>query len=371
MNIQLIPPDCMISTPPVRVLSVDDSPFFRKILSDILGHRADIELVGCANDPYEARDSLLAMKVDVLTLDLEMPRMGGLTFLKLIMERKPMPVIVLSSVSPSGSQNAIQALVAGAFTVIEKPGNLAATTSFGEKLVRDIKTAAAAAPVRQRRPALLNPCVSTRPMPSSLFDPRHIIALGASTGGTQALEQVLTAMPPKLPGIVIVQHIPKGFSASFAARLDRVCAMEVREARDGDVVSPGLALLAPGDQHMEVYWVRDHYCVRLSAGALVEHQRPSVDVLFNSLASCAGSYTIAALMTGMGRDGASGMKVLHGLGAYTIAQNAETSVVYGMARKAVELNAVDSILPLANIAGGIVKALQTHKTRMQVASHAQ
>ncbi|HEY0255984.1 MAG TPA: chemotaxis response regulator protein-glutamate methylesterase [Candidatus Methylacidiphilales bacterium] len=370
MSMQLAPLDCMINRPPVRVLSVDDSPFFRKILSDILGHRTDIDLVGCANDPYEARDSLLALKVDVLTLDLEMPRMGGLTFLKLIMERKPMPVIILSSVAPSGSPDAVQAMMAGAYTVIEKPANLAATTGFGEKLVRDIKTAAAA-PLRRHRPALLNPCVSTRPMPTSIFDPRHIIALGASTGGTQALEEVLTALPPKLPGIVIVQHIPKGFSTSFAARLDRVCALEVREAKDGDVIRPGLALLAPGDQHMEIHWIRDHYRVRLSAGTFVEHQRPSVDVLFNSLANCAGSYTIAALMTGMGRDGASGMKVLHDLHAYTIAQNAETSVVYGMARKAVELNAVDSILPLTSIAGAIVKALQTHKTRMQVASNAQ
>jgi len=349
-------------TKPIRVLSVDDSALFRRVLADILGRHRDIELVGCAGDPYTARDRLLSMSVDVLTLDLELPRMAGLTFLKLIMERKPMPVIVLSSQTPAGSQKAIEALIAGAFAVIEKPGNLSNKESFGEKLVHDIKMAAAA-PQRSRQPGQRN----RQPLPhastASAFDSRQIIALGASTGGTQALEQVLTTLPDNLPGIVVVQHIPAGFSSSFAARLNRGCAMEVREAKDGDAVQAGLVLIAPGDRHMEVQWMRDHYRVRLHAGPFVEHQRPSVDVLFKSLANCAGKHTVAALLTGMGKDGAAGMKMLHDLQAHTIAQDAGSSVVYGMARKAVELEAVDSIVPLENIAGEIVSALQLLKTR--------
>ena len=355
---------------PIRVLSVDDSAFFRKVLADILRDRADIELVGCASDPYEARDQLLSQPVDVLTLDLELPRMGGLTFLKLIMERKPLPVIVLSSLTPTGSQKSVEALNAGAFAVIEKPGSLSTRESFGEKLVADIKVAASA-PMRRRGPGLLDRRLQTQSKTLSAFDPRQIIALGASTGGTQALEEVLTKLPAKLPGIVVVQHIPAGFSASFAARLNRACAMEVREARDGDIVHPGVALIAPGDRHMEVHWIRDHYRVLLHAGFPVEHQRPSVDVLFRSLARSAGPHVVAVLLTGMGRDGAAGMKMLYDRKAHTIAQDAESSVVYGMARQAVELHAVNSIVSLENMADEIVKALQTPHHRTPLTSHAK
>lgn len=359
----------MSASKPIRVLSVDDSAFFRKVLTDILGNRADIDLVGCANDPYEARDQLLASPVDVLTLDLEMPRMTGLAFLKLIMERKPMPVIVLSCLTPTGSQKAVEALIAGAFDVIEKPGSFSNKESFSEKLIKAIKIAAAA-PLRPRRPALLNRSFQTRPIPAvstiriSAFHSRQIVALGASTGGTHALQEVLTMLPANAPGIVVVQHIPAGFSASFAARLNQLCAMEVREAIDGDVVHSGLALIAPGDQHMEVNWVRDQYRVQLHAGPQVEHQRPSVDVLFKSLANCAGPHTVAVLLTGMGKDGAAGMKLLHDLQAHTLAQDAGSSVVYGMARKAVDLNAVDEIVPLDKIAGKIMHALETHNRQI-------
>ncbi len=358
----------MTTRNPIRVLSVDDSAFFRKVLADILRDHADIDLVGCASDPYDARDRLLSLPVDVLTLDLEMPRMGGLTFLKLIMERKPMPVIILSSLTPTGSQKAVEALVAGAFAVIEKPGNLSNRESFGEKLIADIKVAASA-PMRRPRTGLLSRCLETPQKKAPTFDPRQIIALGASTGGTQALEEVLAMLPANLPGIVVVQHIPAGFSASFAARLNRACAMEVREAKDGDVVHPGLALIAPGDRHMEVHWIRDHYRVLLHAGPPVEHQRPSVDVLFKSLATCAGAHAVAVLLTGMGRDGAAGMKILHDLKAHTLAQDADSSVVYGMARQAVELHAVTSIVSLENIASEIVKALETPRTTLT--SHAK
>ena len=355
----------MILPNPIRVLSVDDSPFFRRVLTDILGRRTDIELVGCANDPYEARGQLQVTPVDVLTLDLEMPRMTGMTFLKLIMERRPLPVIILSSLTPTGSQQAVEALIAGAFDVIPKPETISARNSFAEKLVARIKSAAAA-PLRRPRPrrtvnSIFAPQRST-PGP----DPRQIIALGASTGGTEALQEILTKLPAQSPGIAIVQHIPAGFSASFAMRLNKLCAMEVREAKDGDVMRAGLALLAPGDRHMELRWARDHYRVRLHSGPAVEHQRPSVDILFRSLATCAGNHAIAALLTGMGHDGAAGMKELHDHGAYTLAQNEETSVVYGMAKQAVELNAVDAVLPLETIAGEITKAVEQYHSRQMV-----
>jgi two-component system chemotaxis response regulator CheB len=360
-------PQAHLRTNAIRVLSIDDSPVFRRFLTEVLGHNRDIELVACANDAYEARDTMRSHPVDVLTLDLELPRMTGLTFLKLIMERKPMPVIVLSSQTPPGSLKAIEAFIAGAFAVIEKPASLSNKRSFGEKLIQDIKFAAAA-PLRRYRTGLLN-SLATQSSTHTVFDPRQIIALGASTGGTQALEAVLTLLPDNLPGIVVVQHIPAGFSASFAARLNKACAMEVREAKHGDVVRPGLALIAPGDRHMEVKRIRDQYRVVLHVGPAVEHQRPSVDVLFQSLAKCAGPYTVAALLTGMGRDGAAGMKLLHDLHAYTLAQDADSSVVYGMARKAVELHAVNAILPLEAIASEIVKALQNYTSRTHVQSH--
>jgi two-component system chemotaxis response regulator CheB len=360
----------MIRPSPIRVLSVDDSAFFRRVLTEILGHHGDIHLLGCAKDAYDARDRLLSFSVDVLTLDLEMPRMGGLTFLKLLMERKPMPVVVVSSLTPTGSQLAVEALVAGACAVVEKPADSAHRHNFGEKLIKDIKLAANS-PGRYTRRLVPNPSLRTGTLTPSTYHPRQIIALGASTGGTQALEAVLTSLPAELPGILVVQHIPAGFSASFAARLNRSCAMEVREAKNGDVIHPGLALIAPGDQHMEAHWIRDHYRVALHAGAPVQHQRPSVDVLFESLAPSAGPSAVAVLLTGMGRDGAAGMKRLHDLHAQTIAQDAGSSIVYGMARKAVELEAVDAIVPLENIAREIVKALQAHKSRTPIKSYVQ
>jgi two-component system chemotaxis response regulator CheB len=360
----------MSAVKPVRVLCVEDSPFFRKILNDILGHRDEIELVGCPGDPYEARDRLAATPVDVMTLDLELPRMAGLTFLKLVMERKPMPVIILSSLTPVGSQKAVEALILGAFAVIEKPANLSERQNFDDRLIREIKNAASA-PLRRSRPLLLNRCLEIQQPAFPMYDSRQIIALGASTGGTQALEEVLTKLPANLPGILIVQHIPAGFSASFAERLNRACAMEVREAKNGDIISPGLALIAPGDKHMVIQWICGHYRVLLNDEPAVEHQRPSVDVLFKSLARCAGHQTVAVLLTGMGRDGAAGMKRLHDLNALTIAQDAASSVVYGMARQAVELEAVDTVVPLENIASEIMKALEKRHLPSTPTTYAQ
>lgn len=352
----------MITKNPIRVLSIDSSAFFRKVLGEILGCRGDIALVGCANDAYDARDRMRLLPVDVLTLDLDLPRMGGMTFLKLIMERKPMPVIVLSDTAPTGSQKAVEALIAGAVSVLEKPKNAAEKLNFGTRLINTIKKAAAA-PARRPRTGQLSrtsTLTTSAPLaPLGHFHPRQIIAIGASTGGTQALEDVLTKLPANLPGVVVVQHIPAGFSARFAARLNKACALEVREAKTGDVVKPGLVLIAPGDRHLEVQWVRNHHRVLLHDGPKVEHQRPSVDVLFHSLAESAGRHAVAVLLTGMGKDGAAGMKQLHDLKAQTIAQDAGSSVVYGMARQAVELKAVDSVVPLEKLPAKILKALHT------------
>lgn len=363
----------MITKNPIRVLSIDSSAFFHQLLGEILRPRGDICLVGCANDPYDARDQLRSTSVDVLTLDLELPRMGGLTFLKLLMERKPMPVIVLSSETPTGSQKAVEALIAGAVDVIEKPKDPADKLSFSARLIKGIKKAAAL-PKRPRTGSLARSIssslrLSSALVPASIYSHRQIIAIGASTGGTQALEEVLARLPDNLPGIVVVQHIPADFSARFAARLDNACAMEVREAKNGDVIRSGLALIAPGDQHMEIQRVQDHYRVLLHDGPKVEHQRPSVDVLFHSLAECAGHHAVAVLLTGMGQDGAAGMKHLHDLKARTIAQDAHSSVVYGMARKAVELNAVDSIVSLDWLADKILKALENHRNQTTLTSH--
>jgi two-component system chemotaxis response regulator CheB len=363
-----LPPASISPAKRIRVLAVDDSPFFRKVLTDLLELCDEVEVVGCVADAYEARDRLAQGGVDVMTIDLEMPRMPGLTFLKLVMERKPMPVIVVSDFTPTGSQRAVEALFAGAFTVLGKPQNPQHKIAFAERLIEDIRRAAAA-PLRPRRPALLEgatPEVKTK----RLCDPRQIIALGASTGGTNALADVLAQLPTGLPGIVMVQHIPAGFSRSFAARLDRCSAIEVREARDGEVIRSGTALLAPGDRHMEVRWFRDHYRVHLHEGPPVQQQRPSVDVLFSSLARTAGPHVIAALLTGMGHDGAAGMKLLHDRHARTFAQDAGSSVVYGMARQAVELHAIDNVVPLENLAAAILKSLDHHSTRKPATTHA-
>jgi two-component system chemotaxis response regulator CheB len=356
----------MIVSHPIRVLAVDESAAFRKFLADILGKRSDIHFVGSAHDAYDARDRMRVLPVDVMTIDLDLPRMGGLSFLRLVMERKPMPVIVLSAKMPTGSRKAIEALIAGAVAVIEKPKKPADRSGFTQNLIRSIKTAATAP--KRRKTSVLKRILPETSVPISAYHARQIIALGASTGGTQALESVLKSLSDSLPGIVVVQHIPAGFSANFAARLNAECAMEVREAQQGDVVRPGLALIAPGNRHMEVQWVQTHYRIALRDGPKIEHQRPSVDVLFKSLAQSAGKHAVAVLLTGMGQDGAAGMKALHDLRARTIAQDAISSVVYGMARRAVELKAVDAVVSLEHLAARIMKALESHRTPL--AAHA-
>jgi two-component system, chemotaxis family, protein-glutamate methylesterase/glutaminase len=322
----------------IRVLVVDDSAVVRKLVSDALSADPEIEVVGTAVDPYAARDKIQQLNPDVITLDLEMPRMDGLTFLKIVMEQRPLPVIIMSSLTQRGSDYAYEALRLGAFDVLAKPGGSYSFGDLGLQLIARIKASAGArirrtASVPPPRPA---PPGSRSPM-QSRGSPQDLILLGASTGGTEALREVLTRLPGNLPGIAIVQHIPPVFSKTFAERLNELCAFEVREAVDGDRLTPGLALVAPGNYHLLVQWHLDHYRVRVTGGPAIWHQRPAVDMLFRSAADNGiAPHVLAGVFTGMGRDGADGLLRLRERGATTFAQDEATSVVYGMPRAAWE-----------------------------------
>jgi two-component system chemotaxis response regulator CheB len=333
-------------------LVVDDSALARKIITTSLTPFPDIQIVGTAVDPYIARDKILELAPDVMTLDIEMPRMDGISFLKVIMKHRPMPVIILSSLTAAGSARAIEALESGAVDVMEKPNGSFSAHLNGAGLAEKIRTAAGA---RLRATVAEAPIIS-RPAPpvagARRASPaaRRIILLGASTGGTEALKSVLMTLSGDLPGICIVQHIPAYFSKAFADRLSQICPMEVREAVHGDVVKPGLALIAPGGRHMLLKWRTTHYEVELNDGPPVHHQRPAVDILFDSAVKAgAAPYAVAALLTGMGADGAAGLLELRKAGAATAAQNEETCVVFGMPREAIRLGAAQQVLPLSAV----------------------
>ncbi|MES2307889.1 MAG: chemotaxis response regulator protein-glutamate methylesterase [Verrucomicrobiota bacterium] len=350
----------------IKVLVVDDSAIVRKIITDALSKDPAIEVVGTAIDPYVARDKILQLNPDVLTLDIEMPRMDGLTFLKIIMEHRPMPVIIMSSLTQAGSKYALEALNSGAVDVLAKPSGSYSVGQLAEILPERVKEAAAAkikfktAKETVAREEAKKPVAGTS-VTSSQFHPRQLILLGASTGGTEALKDVLTQMPDGLPGICIVQHIPAYFSKTFADRLNEICAFRVREAQDGDRVERGLALIAPGGFHMTVKWYGDHYKVHLNQDAMVCHQRPAVDVLFESGAKEAKKYVTSAILTGMGKDGAEGMLKLRQAGARTLGQSEETCVVYGMPRAAFECGAVEKVVDLPDMAKALVNAVTSLK----------
>ncbi len=341
----------------IRVLIVDDSAVVRRLVRETLGADPELEVVGTAADPYEARDQIARLAPDVLTLDLEMPRMDGLTFLGLLMERRPLPVVIMSSLTARGSEFALEALRLGAVDVVAKPGGATPLSEIGVQLVAKVKAAARVS----IRPAVRATAVAgrspARGEAARRPDPRAAILLGASTGGVEALREVLTALPADLPGIAIVQHIPALFSKAFATRLDALCALEVREAVDGDRLLPGLALVAPGNYHLLLHWTGSHHQVRLTGGPAVWHQRPAVDLLFKSAADTGNSsHFLAGVLTGMGRDGAEGLLQLRKLGAMTFAQDEASSVVYGMPRAAQEIGAAQTVLPL----GGIATWLNRH-----------
>jgi two-component system chemotaxis response regulator CheB len=337
----------------IRVLIVDDSAIVRKLLAEALDAETDIEVVGTAPDPYVARDKILSLRPDVLTLDIEMPRMDGLTFLKKLMRFHPLPVVVISSLGQVSSKIALEALQCGAVEVLAKPGGPYSVGELKHDLPHKVRAAAHARLGR----ATPEPAVSPRlPIPAVFHpaNPSAVIAIGASTGGTEAIREVLIGLPAASPGIVVVQHIPAVFSTAFANRLNDLCQINVKEAADGDRLTPGLALIAPGNFHMTLIKRGGEYRVSVQDGPRVCYQRPAVDVLFESVAAAAGRDAIGALLTGMGADGAQGMLKMKRAGARTIAQDEASCIVFGMPREAIRLGAVDQVLPLNRIAGELM-----------------
>jgi two-component system, chemotaxis family, protein-glutamate methylesterase/glutaminase len=331
----------------VRVLFVDDSAVVRQIFCHELARDPGIEVVGAAPDPFVARDMIVELSPDVVVLDVEMPRMDGITFLRKLMHYRPVPVVIVSSLSEAGGTIALQALEAGAVEVMCKPGASYTVGTMAQDLIERVK-AAACVDVRAR--ALDKGGEVTR-LTSSLARTTHqVVAIGASTGGTVALEKILQALPANAPGIVITQHMPALFTKSFAARLDGLCAVEVREGVTGDSVVSGVALIAPGDKHMLLRRSGARYYVEVKDGPFVNRHRPSVDVMFRSVAQTAGKNALGAILTGMGADGARGLLIMKQAGAATLAQDEATSVVYGMPKVAVELGGVDEVLPIERIA---------------------
>jgi len=340
----------------IKVLIVDDSAVVRQILSSELSKVRDIEVVAVACDPFVAREKILKHRPNVITLDLEMPRMDGLTFLGKLMRYMPMPVIVVSSLTPKGSDMAMRALELGAVEVMCKPGTAYSVGDLSRTLVDKIRSASLARCVKREEGA----ADEQEPAPRPLLRTTHkILAIGASTGGTEAIREVLATLPSNTPGIVIVQHMPEHFTAQFAQRLNGICQMEVREARNGDLVAPGLALLAPGNHHMVLRVSGAQYYVELTEHPPVHHQRPSVDVLFHSVARSAGANAVGSILTGMGADGAAGLLAMREAGAHTLAQDEQSCVVFGMPKEAIKLGAADEIVPLKKMAGKLLDALQT------------
>jgi two-component system chemotaxis response regulator CheB len=334
---------------PIRVLIVDDSALIRSLLSEILAADPQIEVVGVAQDPYIARDKIKQLKPDVLTLDVEMPRMDGLTFLENLMRLHPMPVLMVSTLTERGAEVTLQALELGAIDFVTKPklDVVASLKDYADELCDKVKTVARARP----RGAATGPRPTTPIAPlRTLRTTDRLIAIGASTGGTEAIKAVLERMPPDAPAIVITQHIPAMFSGPFAARMDRCSAMSVCEAQDGQLIVPGHVYIAPGSLHLRVERSGARYLCRLSDAPPENRHRPSVDVLFHSLAQNAGTNTVAAILTGMGEDGARGLAALRAAGCHTVAQDEASSVVWGMPGSAVKLGAAERVLPLERIA---------------------
>lgn len=366
----LVPPPASAAPKPganrrIRVLIVDDSALVRSLLTDILHTDPAIEVVGVASDAHVAREKIKQLNPDVLTLDVEMPKMDGITFLRNLMRLRPMPVVMVSSLTQRRADVTLDALAIGAVDYLSKPKiDLAATLKdYGEELIEKIKTASKASvraldPQRAAaftaRPAHSTDAVLPRaPPPKQLRTTERIIAIGASTGGTEAIKEVLMRLPPDTPGVVIAQHIPKAFSTPFAKRMNDCSQVTVCEAEDGQQVLAGHAYIAPGDKHLMV--VRDgaRYVCRLDDGVPVNRHKPSVDVLFRSVAQNAGCNAIGVLLTGMGKDGARGLKEMLDAGSRTIAQDEATSVVWGMPGEAVALGAAQHVLPLEIVAAKI------------------
>jgi two-component system chemotaxis response regulator CheB len=342
----------------IRVLIVDDSALARLAIRDALARDPEIEVVGDASDAYVARDKILALQPDVITLDLEMPRMDGLTFLKILQEHHPVPVVVLSSLTPAGSSKAMEALAAGALDVLAKPNGSHTLSQMAHQLAYHVKAAG-----RSRQKSSRTSLVSEggKPLSSAIrvgeFSPRRIILIGSSTGGVEALRYLLPRLPDGLPPIVVVQHIPSNFSRTMAEHLNALCPFTVREAVDGEELHAGLCLVAPGDFHVTLGRAGLGYRVRLTQSPPIHYCRPSVDILFRSAAEQAGDQAVAALLTGMGVDGARGLQLLRAAGARTLAEDEESCVVFGMPLAAIKLGAAEQVVPLPRMPQAILQAL--------------
>ncbi len=343
----------------IRVLIVDDSALMRKLLTDLIQSDPSLEVIGAAKDAYVARDMIKALKPDVLTLDVEMPRMDGLSFLSNLMRLRPMPVVMISSLTEHGADTTMKALALGAVDFVSKPKvdiengmqQSAAEINGKIKIAAQARIATLSQTARQPKFEAEPHQQVNKPQPLKVKETgKQIIAVGASTGGTEAIKEILKKIRHDLPGIVITQHIPALFSRSFAERMNRYTALQVSEAEDKQLILPGHVYIAPGDYHMQVFKEDDHYRCRLNDKAPVNRHRPSVDVLFESVVKNVGSSAIAVILTGMGRDGAQGLKKMRDVGAYTIAQNKESCVVWGMPKAAINLGAAKDVLSLSAIA---------------------
>lgn len=343
----------------IKVLIVDDSALIRQTFKTLLETDPDILVIGTASDPYIAVQKIQREKPDVITLDIEMPRMDGLTFLRKIMVQAPMPVVVISNQTLKGADVALKALEMGAVDVMSKPA-LSTTNEIEESRIllvdkvrsaffskRNSKTESSQPVVKERRPKV---AASHQPLQQGTFSAQSIIAIGASTGGTEAIKSFLESLPPKMPPILIVQHMPEKFTSSFAKRLNEICALTVKEAENHEPVLANTVYIAPGNHHMAVQHQHGKLIIKIYQGELVNRHRPSVNVLFHSMAELKGKHAVGVILTGMGDDGATGMLAMHQKGSFTIAQDEASSVVFGMPHKAIAAGGVSSVLPLTDIA---------------------
>jgi two-component system, chemotaxis family, protein-glutamate methylesterase/glutaminase len=352
-----------------RVVVVDDSALVRSLLTEIINRQADMTCIGAASDPYAAREMIRNLDPDVITLDVEMPRMDGLDFLSKLMRLRPMPVVMCSTLTQAGAETALDALALGAVDVVGKPTADAAhgIKHSAQEIIAKVKMAAgvkvralAERTSAERTPQVVEASrdagavLAKRPMAKVSSSTDHIIAIGASTGGTEAIKELLTHLSADLPAVVIAQHIPKAFSGPFSVRMNACSALTVCEARDGDAILPGHVYIAPGDEHLLVERAGRGFRCRLDPGPLVNRHRPAVDVLFRSVAQTAGHHAVGVLLTGMGRDGAEGLKEMLEAGAATMAQDEQSSVVWGMPGAAWKIGAAQALHPLSEIAGQIM-----------------
>ncbi len=335
----------------IKVLIIDDSAMIRKVFEQELSKDPEIEVVGTAPDPFVGRDQIVYLKPDVITLDIEMPRMDGLTFLGKLMKHYPIPVVVVSSLAKKGGDVALRAMELGAVEVLSKPGSAYSVGDMSEQLIEKVKAAAQVKVSKIVEPCRISTYGQRVETVSSIGvkTTNKVVAIGASTGGTEAIREVISRLPKNAPPVVIVQHMPQNFTKAFAERLNQICQVEVKEATDGEYLAKGKVLIAPGNQHMEIRRSGVNYYVTVFEGPMLFHQRPSVEILFNSVATYAGQNSVGVILTGMGKDGAQGLLNMRNAGAKTIAQDEKTCIVFGMPKEAIELGAAQVIKPLNQI----------------------